>query len=579
MGPKIINSHRYKTITRKKALSKKEQKYKSFEKEKNKKRKKDKKEQSVNQNFFIRTNIQENNFKEKNNYKKDDKENSKKIYIPKTFKIAVLVILLVGISFLSKELINIEDSPIIKVFSLNKEKEIDLVKDYDLKIGINGLDTTDLNTTQNIILREFEKLNNSKLISINKDYSITYLAANTIEKISNKEYNILLNPKYDVTIQDFKNTVENIKNVGESNIYYKYISNIESIEEISNKQFKIKLSQENPYFLYALDFPIKSDKAKKEYIIQNADNGNIEFSRKDSESTIKSIKITNFDDSDKMVEAFRNNSIDIFFASSNNAMQLIGKHEYNVKKYRNGETIFLFGNKDSRLYSKKEVREAILYSLNRQEIVKEVNNNYGEVIDLPFIYSNIKYKYDIYGAQNVLLSSSWKKGDDGIFFKQESEENIRLELNLLVNTDDQNKRKIAEKIKDMCYNSGIVINIEYLSKDEISAKVSNREYDLVLADVLVNDYPDITYLNEYVNINQAVDTAIKQVNNSSIESLPENISNLQNVLSSEVACIGIFARNINVVYQKDITGFEDLNYFKVFDNIDNIGKINDKIGG
>ena len=131
----------------------------------------------------------------------------------------------------------------------------------------------------------------------------------------------------------------------------------------------------------------------------------------------------------------------------------------------------------------------------------------------------------------------------------------------------------------MCYNSGIVINIEYLSKDEISAKVSNREYDLVLADVLVNDYPDITYLNEYVNINQAVDTAIKQVNNSSIESLPENISNLQNVLSSEVACIGIFARNINVVYQKDITGFEDLNYFKVFDNIDNIGKINDKIGG
>ena len=39
----------------------------------------------------------------------------------------------------------------------------------------------------------------------------------------------------------------------------------------------------------------------------------------------------------------------MFTASSDSIMQLIGKREYNVKKYRDGETVFLLGNKDSAL--------------------------------------------------------------------------------------------------------------------------------------------------------------------------------------------------------------------------------------
>ena len=54
---------------------------------------------------------------------------------------------------------------------------------------------------------------------------------------------------------------------------------------------------------------------------------------------------------------------------------------------------------------------------------------------------------------------------------------------------------------------------------------------------------------------------------------PQNIQNLEYVLSNEVACIGIYARNINLVYQKYISGFDNINYMKIFDNINNIGKI------
>ena len=68
------------------------------------------------------------------------------------------------------------------------------------------------------------------------------------------------------------------------------------------------------------------------------------------------------------------------------------------------------------LFKLKEIRKALVYSLKREDIIKEINNSFSELIDLPFIYSEIKYKYDIYGAENELLSNGWKK-ENGIYTK------------------------------------------------------------------------------------------------------------------------------------------------------------------
>ena len=110
-----------------------------------------------------------------------------------------------------------------------------------------------------------------------------------------------------------------------------------------------------------------------------------------SKSSLGVISLTNYENTDDMVDNFRNGNIDMFTASSDSIMQLIGKREYNVKKYRDGETVFLLGNKDSALYKKKEVRQAIAYAINRDEIVKNVDMKFSEVIDIPYIYSDIKY--------------------------------------------------------------------------------------------------------------------------------------------------------------------------------------------
>ena len=122
-------------------------------------------------------------------------------------------------------------------------------------------------------------------------------------------------------------------------------------------------------------------------------------------------------------------------------------------------------------------------------------------------------------------------------------------------------------------NNNINIDVQAVSQAEVQARVEAKDYDIVLATVYLNETPNIGFLKDYLNINEVTDQAFRQVEQSSVEDLSSNVQNLEYVLSDEVACIGIYARNINLVYQKYIYGFENLNYMGIFSNLDKIGKL------
>lgn len=575
MSANIINSHRYKKTTRKKANENKErikanQKYK---KEKLKNLKEKRKNEVKDSYIKLNNNFNSNYNTNLNNNTNKNKKKTRKHNFPGLLKIIGLVACIALIAIISRIIVKKENEPVVQA-DFNTEKKVSLVQDYNFKIGMSKLDSTNYLSSKNIILNELVSSLSNRLISINKDYSINYIVAKSIKKVSNKQYFIELNPDYNVKVEDIKNTINEIKSAGDKNIYYECINNIESIDEQGKNEFSITLKQDDPYFVYNLIFPIVNTGNNYPYDIKNEGESSVLFTRKKSNSTLSTIQFTGYSDIDNLIEDFKNSKIDMFTASSDSIMQLIGKYEYNVKKYRDGQNIFLLGNKDSKVFSQKEVRQALLYSLNREEIVKKINSTFSEVIDIPYIYSSIRYKYDIVGAKNILIQYGWKN-EKGMNKKTVGEEELTLELTLLVNEKDNTKVKIADMIKDMAENVGIRINIKKAKDNQLTELIKNKSYDIILADVYVNDKPDITYLEEYININDKVNSALNIVKQSSIEDLPKNIATLQDVISDEIACIGILARNTNVVYQKNINGFEDINYMKVFYNLENIGKIQD----
>lgn len=571
MDKKIIDAHRYKKVARNKVKTRK-----------NKNNFKIKSSTNNNKNIFVNSisrkdrynNLTDNTLKEEK--KKRVKEKIKGDFeYSKIIKIAICIFAIVAVVIISKLIFDISENPLLSVFSSNENTNENLIENYNFNIGISKLDTTDYLKSSNIVLNELAKKSSLSLIKMNKEYKIEYSVAEKIEKLTDTSYLVTLNPIYNLTSDEIISSFNNIKNIGESNIYYNNLTNIKNIEKIDDDSFKFYLLANDPFFVYKLNFPINEVTNKNtEYTIGDVSQNSVSFVKNTSKSTLGVINLTNYSNTDDMVASFRNGDIDMFTASSDNIMQLIGKREYNTKKYRDGETIFLLGNINSSLFKRKEIRQALAYAINRDEIVKNTDMKFSEVIDIPYIYSDIKYKYDLYAAENVLLLNGWKK-TGGIYNKNYGYEYKKIELNLLVNKDDFQKTNIADSIKEMAQKIGIRINVLKLSEKEISTKVQSGDYDLLLSTLYINDSPDIEYLYNYLNVSDITNSAIENVKKSDLSNIEENVNILKNTLYSEVACIGIMAKTTNVVYQKYIKGFDDISYMKIFENLDNIGKLKD----
>ena len=594
MCAKIIDSRRYKTITKSQLEKKRRNNEKRIKNEKKVSLKtqkvtsssstKNEDKSSIISNIKLKMHTKKKKEQEMLLYARPKKEKiiseeKKKIYIPKQVIIVGCIVLGLMLSILSVKLTKLDEKITETVFSNNTSESqinnVPLETNYNLKLALCELDTTDAYATHNLILNDVYKNVEPSLVKIKNNYDIYYMLAKNIEKVTDTEYKVTLSDTYKFNVDDIRYSVDRIKGYGEGSTYYSRVGNIYSIEDVDEKNsFKIVLNNADPYFMYKLDFPVLDDQDKINggYTYSQYDNS-LSFNRakNDGYLNLESITVMSYNSLTDIVNDFGEDRVDVFFATSNNDMQLIGKRDYNVKKYKDGETLFIFGNKDSKIFSQKEVRTALMYSLNREDLVKKADNNFIEIIDLPFLYSSIKYKYDIAGAKNIMNANGWWQNGYGIY-ETNKDEYMSATLRLLVNVEDTEKVNYAQNIKDMAREVGIDIQIEALYKDEIAQRVQNRDYDLVIATTFVNDIPDIEFLREYVDINNATTQAFEQVKNSSVEDLAKNIQNLEYVLSDEVACIGLYARNINMVYQKYLY-FTDINYMNIFSNLSQIGKI------
>lgn len=368
---KFIDEKRYKKVTRK-----------QFQKDKENLRKR---------NIESRKLQRESNVNIKHSRNSNKKKNT---FFRKMFKIGIILILIFSVSYISKIIMKKDDSDSIQTISSNN-KVVTLVQDYDFKIGMTKLDTTNYLNTKNALLSELVgNVSNVSLIKFDDEYNIKYEVASDIEKVSNGKYEITVNSNYKIGTSDIRNAVKRLIDAGKNSLYYVPLSNIDSIVEKKDKKIEISLKKEDPYFVYYLDFPIILDEYSY-FRISVKDNEVIFNRNKSNFNQISTINFKSFESIDNLVEEFKKGNIDMFPATSDIATNLIGKYDYNVKKFRNGETVFLLGNNDSELFLKKEVRQALSYVINRDEIIKDVNPKFSEVIDIPYIYSKVKYKYDI----------------------------------------------------------------------------------------------------------------------------------------------------------------------------------------
>jgi peptide/nickel transport system substrate-binding protein len=144
----------------------------------------------------------------------------------------------------------------------------------------------------------------------------------------------------------------------------------------------------------------------------------------------------------------------------------------------------VFLNLDLPIFAEKEVRQALLWGIDRQRIIDQVLNGQGIVADSPIMPDSWaynpdvpQYHFDQAKAEQLLTEAGWVDIDnDGVREK----EGMRLEFILLTNKDPQ-RRQIIEEIARELWEVGVrVVPVVEDSSWVVNEALRPRNFDALL---------------------------------------------------------------------------------------------------
>lgn len=319
--------------------------------------------------------------------------------------------------------------------------------------------------------------------------------------------------------------------------------NLTGIESEKIDDFTIKMSLKSPYepFLQNLTFGIlpshiwryiNSDNTPlAEYNIKPIGSGPFRFEKftKDKNGKIISFELKSndayygkkplienvifkfFDDPSSLAEALNSGQIDAtayLGAEKESEITRTDIKRYSLKT-PGYFAVFFNQERSPRILTDKNVRMAVNYLTDKNQLVSEVLKNNGQKTETPIPpvlkeYSDQTkiYAFDPSYAATILTNLGWVLQDDNSRakeFKKEVRdsknkvktemEKIPLELTLTTG-DSPELEKAAETLKDQWQKGGLRVNLEFLSADEIQSAIKDRDYEALLFGEILNIMPD-----------------------------------------------------------------------------------------
>ena len=213
---------------------------------------------------------------------------------------------------------------------------------------------------------------------------------------------------------------------------------------------------------------------------------------------IEKITIYFYNNQDVLIEAFQKRQIQgLSFLSPVNQSKLknnLNIHQINLPIYY---SVF-FNQTKSKPLADKNVRLALSYATNKDEIIEKVLSGQAEPVNSPFLAgwpnytSETKiYEFALEHAQNILEENDWKDTDqDGIRQKTINNEDTRLEFDLVASNWPEFKQT-AEILKEQWEKLGAQVNLNIIDATDIQQEyLRPRNYQALLFGEVLSADPD-----------------------------------------------------------------------------------------
>jgi peptide/nickel transport system substrate-binding protein len=146
----------------------------------------------------------------------------------------------------------------------------------------------------------------------------------------------------------------------------------------------------------------------------------------------------------------------------------------------------VFLNLDRAIFQDRQVRQAMMWALDRQALVDEVLEGQGMVIDSPILPQSWAYNEDVFAytqdlrrARTLLEQAGWLD-DDGDGIRERGE--LKLEFTLATNADDALRVELVEMISDQLAQVGIRAVPASVNWEElVGQQLRLRRFDAVLS--------------------------------------------------------------------------------------------------
>ena len=478
----------------------------------------------------------------------------------------------------------------------------------EIKLAIAELDTMNPILSNNKNVQEIGKLIYEPLVTITQDYKAEPCLATEWAKSDGNSY--ILKIKEDVRWsngekfngEDVRFTIDRLKEL--DSIYSYNVQYVSGVDVIDNYTVKINLDRDVPFFEYNLAFPIMSREYYKEenfvqteknknpvgtgmFKISEVNDSNIVLEKngnwwniKNKNSIIEKIIVNTNSSMAEVYNAFKMGNIDFVNTANLNYTDYIGTLGYSTKEYAAREHGFLALNTQSPLLANLEVRQAILASIDKSNIIANAFAGKYYIADFPLGYGswldnteNQEPTYNTELANKLLEDSGWTLRN-GTWQTTSNYRTQKLSLNLLVKASDNSRVNIANVIQSQLSQSGIDVDIVAANDNTFNSRLETKQYDMVLAISDVSASPDLTTYYGDENLanftNSEISEIMKTVNNSTDENvLKDNYKKLKEIYKTEVPYISLYFSKNTALYNTSLAGEVNPNWFNPFYNIEN----------
>lgn len=353
--------------------------------------------------------------------------------------------------------------------------------------------------------------------------------------------------------------------------YKGVFDNVESAGAVSG-DVVFNLKKPDAYFANLLTFPVipKNSKDKKSSsgrIDAPIGSGRYVYSYTAAEQTlvanehyngsasplIKVIRLIDVPDNESFEYYIKTGRLSLCYTdfSNNDYTRLNG----NSATVNLNNIVYLGINSKDENLSQKEVRRAVSFAINRQELCEKIfyetsepaNGLYNPHFKAINVSDDNFYLRQVDIAVEELNEIGYNSSlGDGIMRKEDTE----LAIRLLVNEDNSSRIQAAEQIANNLREVGFKVTVEKESFETYSHRIETLDYDLYIGEIKLNNNMDLSPLlnNEALTAYGVTDDATEKYNQFSEGKLSDE--DFKNYIEDEMPVIPLLYRKGVLSYSK-----------------------------